>query len=452
MALSLAGCVHYQPTPLEAGHVQAAFEQRTLADAGLRQFIEFNVTQPLPAWPPAAWDLELLSLAAFHGHPELAAARARWAVVAAGKLTAGQRPNPTWFLGPGISSVTTTPSPWILGANFQVPIETAGKRDHRLHLAERQTQAARYGIAATAWELRFRVRRALVELWAAKETAAALAAQQAAQGELIRLQEARLAAGEASMVEVQRSRIDAERTRAAQVDAANRRAAALVRLAEAVGVPPHAVADLTLNLDSLSALPAEIPPVAARQAALLNRADVLGALADYAVSEAALRLEIARQYPDLNLNPGYTFNTANHEWRLGFSAALPVLNRNEGPIAEAEARRQEQAARFAVVQARARAEVEAALAAHANAQARLAAGITVAGQLARQEQLQQARFAAGDDSRLAVVAARVEHAAAGLAVVEARVQSQEALGQLENALQLPASMLRAVVSAAQSSP
>ena len=65
-----------------------------------------------------------------------------------------------------------------------------------------------------------------------------------------------------------------------------------------------------------------------------------------------LRLEIARQYPDLHLNPGYEFDQADSKWALGLSIELPLLNQNQGPIAEAEARRLESAARFESLQAR----------------------------------------------------------------------------------------------------
>ena len=47
--------------------------------------------------------------------------------------------------------------------------------------------------------------------------------------------------------------------------------------------------------------------------ALTHRADVLAALAEYAAAEALLRSEIAKQYPDIHLNPGYSFDTGAWE-------------------------------------------------------------------------------------------------------------------------------------------
>jgi outer membrane protein, heavy metal efflux system len=75
--------------------------------------------------------------------------------------------------------------------------------------------------------------------------------------------------------------------------------------------------------------------------AVLNRLDVRRALAQYAAAEADLQLEIAKQYPDIQIGPGYTYEEGHSYFTLGLSATLPVFNRNQGPIAEAEARRRE---------------------------------------------------------------------------------------------------------------
>jgi hypothetical protein len=79
--------------------------------------------------PPKAWDLRLLTLAAFYFSPTLETARARSAAAEAVIVTAGARPNPTVTLSPGI------PSPYLLGFDLEVPVETAGKRGYRLEAA-----------------------------------------------------------------------------------------------------------------------------------------------------------------------------------------------------------------------------------------------------------------------------------------------------------------------------
>jgi hypothetical protein len=48
-------------------------------------------------------------------------------------------------------------------------------------------------------------------------------------------------------------------------------------------------------------------------------------------------LEIAKQRPDVQPNPGYAFDEGHHKITFGQGFEIPVFNR-KGPIAEAEAR------------------------------------------------------------------------------------------------------------------
>jgi outer membrane protein TolC len=84
---------------------------------------------------------------------------------------------------------------------------------------------------------------------------------------------------------------------------------------------------------------------------MLNRIDLRRQLAHYAAADEALKLEIARQYPDINITAGYSWEGGENIFELGPSAVLPVFNQNQGPIAEAEARRREVAAQFLAMQA-----------------------------------------------------------------------------------------------------
>ena len=430
LATALAGCVSFQSRPLNAEKRAADFESRTLADAGLKKFMGTNTVT-------GTWNLEALTLAAFYFHPDLAAARAKWATATAGMITAGQRPNPTVSVSPAYNTTTAIPSPWIVTASLDVPIETAGKRRYRILQARHLTEAARHGIASTAWAVRTRLRLALLEVWAAQESATLLEQQFAAQEEITRMLDSQHAAGVATLAEAMRERIALEQTRLALLDARQRRTLARVQLAGALGLSVRALDGVTLSFVEFAKPPAELPAAEARQRALLSRADVLAALAEYGAGEAALRLEIAKQYPDVHLNPGYEFDQGDHKWGVGLSLELPLLNQNRGPIAEAEAHRQELAAQFNALQARVLGEIETAQAGCKTARQKLAAVATMLEQLDRQERLVRDQLAAGEVSRQAVAAARLERTTAALAVLDARLKAQQALGQLEGALQSP---------------
>jgi outer membrane protein TolC len=432
---AFTGCVRYHARPLTAAKAAADFESRSFSDAGLRVFLETN--RVAGEWPRRAWELESLTLAAFYFSPELDVARAQWGTAQAGLRTAGQRPNPTVTVSPQYNTTTLTPSPWIAAVNLDIPIETAGKRGHRLAQARHLSDAAKLNIASTAWQVRGRLRRALVDFYAASERQGLLVAQQKAQEESVKLLEAQLAAGAVSPAEVTRERIALDTTRLAAQDAKRQRAESRVALAEAIGVPVGALDGVEISFAGLDRVPPDLDAPAARRQAVLNRADVLAALSAYAAGEAALRLEVAKQYPDVHLNPGYEYDQGDNKWGVGLSLELPMLNQNQGPIAEAEARLAESAAKFNALQARVLAEIERGVAAYRAALEKSATADSLLANLEKQERVLRGRFEAGDVSRSEVIAGQVELATARLARAEAVAKAQQALGQLEEALQSP---------------
>jgi outer membrane protein TolC len=170
----------------------------------------------------------------------------------------------------------------------------------------------------------------------------------------------------------------------------------------------------------------------------LHRADIRRSLLEYAAAEARLRLEIANQYPDVQLSPGYAFDEGHHKITFGPGFPIPLLNRNRGPIAEAEARRAEAEARFDALQARAIGEMEMAL-------ARYRGGLVELGdageRLGRIQQVREAAMRraveAGEEDRLALAGVRVESAVAARARLDALRRVQSALGDLEDAVEQP---------------
>ena len=116
---------------------------------------------------------------------------------------------------------------------------------------------------------------------------------------------------------------------------------------------------------------------------------------------------------------------------------MPIFNQNGGPIAEAEARRKESAARFLSIQARAIGDFEEAF-------ARLKAGrlqlailretLTIVGK--RLEGIQRA-VELGEADRATLLGAQLERSIVEFGAFEALRRTQEALGALEDSLQRP---------------
>ncbi len=98
-----------------------------------------------------------------------------------------------------------------------------------------------------------------------------------------------------------------------------------------------------------------------RATAVRNRLDVLRALEQYRAAQSALQLQVARQYPDVDLGPGYNYEEGAHFIALSLSTVLPLRNHNQGPIAEAEAQRKVAGAQLLAVQSTVIADTDKAL-------------------------------------------------------------------------------------------
>lgn len=454
VSLSLAGCAHYQEFPLSPQSTATSVEGRSLQSEPLRDFLEANhVSVPRPK---DEWNLKQLTLVAFYYQPALAEARAQLLAAQAAQLSAGARPNPSLTLTPGYDSgIPGSSSPWIVPLAVDVPIETAGKRGYREARALHASESVRWGVVGAVWQVRSRVRAALLELYAGHEAESILAHQEEVQDKVIRLLEGQHAAGLMSGYDITQARVTLDNTRVAREQAAAQYHQARVQLAGALGVPVQTLANCVFSFADFAGLPRQLTLPEIRRNALLNRADVRGALADYGASQSALQLEIANQYPDVHLGPGYSWNTGSagdSEWALGVTLTLPVVNRNEGPIAEAKARRELAAAHFLTVQSQALNEIDGALAAYSSALQQVAAAEGLQESLRKRLDSVRAQVQAGGAEPLTVASAEAESGAGAQSRLDALVKAQQALGQLEDAVQSPLTLSQDEVGAAALDP
>lgn len=431
-AAMLAGCVSYSPKPLVAEATQAQFENRGLADEGLVRFLTVHGATA------AEWDVSRLTLAALYYSPTLDVARAKLRESEAGIEAAQARPNPTFSFAPTYNQETPSGNtPWILGYALDLPIETAHKRTYRVREAGHRAEVARLRLAESAWLVRSAVRRALLDLEAAEATETLWRAQTPLLGDAARLVDAQVGAGEVSPLLAAQARIALNRAELARRESERTVVVARSQLAQAVGVPASAFASVRLSYRGLLDGSAQLDERQARLWAAQNRADLLAELAGYAAAEAALQTEIARQYPDIAIKPGYSLDQGAGKWSLGVGLSLPLLNQNQGPIAVATARREVAAAQFLAVQARVLAEVDRASADYRAAAGDLETLAVLRVSAERQARTVKAQQAAGETSRLELVRAQIELADLARLEVDARTRVGRAISALEDAVQRP---------------
>ena len=436
---ALSGCAQYHAQPLQPAAFHTQFQNRSLASPALGKFI---AGQPIHVRPgfPRRQSLSTLVATGWYYSAALRVQAAQIALAQAGLITAGQSPNPTVGLSPTYAAKAGPGvSPWILGFNFDIPIETAGRRQDRMAQAAALIHAGRFNFGQTAWNVRQTIRRALIEyLYARRQTE--LLAHQAANTRLIlALLQARFKAGDISRPVYTTAQIQARQAALALLAARGRMQQRRMRLAAALSVPASALAGVKWSFPHLWRLP-PVRALAVRRlvrAALLNRMDIQSLLAQYRAAEAALKLQVARQYPDIHLGPGYSFNQGANEFTLGLTMALPVFNQNQGAIAAAEAHRRIIAADLLQKQTMVITAIGTALVTYQADLHQWRAARAIVVRQRRQWRMTRQAFQAGAQSRLALAEARFALNTYQQAALAARGTAALALSHLENLLEKP---------------
>lgn len=409
------GCVDYTPAPVSVEQLDRLFVARKLPNQ------------------KRAWTIqELITL----GRPFQATRAQAWAkheAAQAAVVTAGGKPNPTLSLVPGINTSAAGSPSGIPMISFDFFYETAGKKDLRLLKAQQQLLGAGFALQDAEWQSDNAVRHACWNLHYAQEREALLRQEFIAQGKIYELTQLQLSAGLIAQTEVQTQDLTLRKTRLNLADAEGAKLEGRAQLAEAIGLPAQALANVKLNLAiALPSRQAAYPNInQIRQKALTHRPDVAMSLADYAAEEANLALEVARQYPDVKISPGYQWDQGNNKWQVGLTGDLPLFNQNQGPIAEATARRKEAKARVEMAQAKVAAEVDRVVPALQQAWKAHQAALDLAKTQSERKTLADRRLQVGQGEPAEVLLAEVELISAQLVLTDRAYKLAQQVEALE---------------------
>ena len=345
-AVILSSCgVHNVPAMEASLHDAGEFERRSFDNSGFAAFLHTNVS-PEHAMPGAAWTASDLSWAALYFRSDAKAAYSLYREAQAAEITAGQSPNPTVSVTPQ-RDTTVNPFETLLGLGLSWTIETNGKKQLRIEQAEANSRAVLSQYETSVWNTRRDVVAAALNFKAAQETAFANREMTDQQQKLIAaFNEQKLSGQTLSSnlhqleIAYHQSLLASQIADRALVDAEN-------ALAAAVGVPLTALQGK--NVKPLA--PKQKITAAFRENAIRNHPDIKAALAAYEAAHKAFELEIAKRIPDIDLGPGYEWNSAGGgKYSLGLTLILPLMNDNEGPVAETKAKRETAVHNFNIAQ------------------------------------------------------------------------------------------------------
>ncbi len=358
LATLLAGCARYQPAPLHPGTSATALLGRRLDEPALGQFLA-----AMGVHPRGHWGLRALTLVAVYERPDLRISVAAYDAAKAAVTTAQQIPNPTLSLAPSFNATQAFPSPIKIGPVISFLVSNLGAREAGIAAARDRQQAARILIAAAAWRERSNVRNALLTLWLDERIARIKARVASYAATASRLVAQRVTSGMLADTVLASTTEAANKASFGTAEARVQIGMDRAHLAAAIGMPAAALRGKHL---SFTAFEHPLPPAnlaALTRTALVTSPSVVAAYKNYRAADASLRKAIDQQFPGFRIGPGYHYDQGASKFILVLSLPLPILNQNQGPIAEARARRQLAAALFDRAQVRVLHEIDAAKAA-----------------------------------------------------------------------------------------
>ena len=434
---AVSGCAWrtYTPAPLDLSKAVESDIARRLDDNKVQTALAAN-GQDTTGWPDIVWSRDKLTTAVLSIHPQQRAAKAKVAA-ALKRIQSGLKASPpelSTTLEHHNQSSDGKTSPWAVGAGLQWQLVDGSVKTALFEYANIETQDVALSAGETAWRLHTALGAALLDRQVALERA-----QLAAKGlELALAREHSVAVreryGVASALEVQLTaqRLQDAKREAAEADAA--KVTAQAGLAAALSVPYE-------SLNALRLADWHTPGVAdaatARQLALQNNLAFARERMQYNMAEAELKLQVAKQYPSINLGPGLLWSQGDTVWQFSFSLPAALLHRNQAAIETAEAQRSAQGAVVLAKQSDIISEVERL---RMNALA-LAHPLQVAQASLQAAQMQllltTAQFDAGNVDALSVIEARSLYLQTERTVWDARTALWRAAWELELAIQSP---------------
>jgi cobalt-zinc-cadmium efflux system outer membrane protein len=435
---TLAACtsVSVPPAPIEPAATAAMLTARSLQAPEIAAALA-----KVGGSTAAGWNIDALTVAAWTLRSDVAVAAADINTGLSAERVAGLRPNPTLNFDQSsfVTNYLQDPTVWVFSTALNFTIETGDKREIRVAQARADTETRRWRLAELLWQTRAELRRALVARDLAQRNVALSEAEIVLRQDFLDWVETQIRFG----VGVGSERLNAQ-TNLVRAQAQLRAARGDLATAEAQIAAAAGIAIENLPLGQLMPVVTDTLPTPEsydlgmlRDMAIVNRLTVRHALADYAVTEQALRQAVARQYPDINLGPGYTYDRGDHAITVAASAIIPLLHDESDAIAQAVNVRTAAAAQFQQAQSLALGEVDTATARYRAAYAPLVDAKNAEDLAVSSVEEVQRRLSAGGADRGEVLTAQINLALAQRASYDALKLAVDALGALEDSVQRP---------------
>lgn len=435
----MSGCVfqEYIAKPLNTAEIAEKFARRQVDHQQFHDYLLANGYNPAQI-PIQQWGADELVYCALFFNPNLDVARAQWRSAEAAKMTAAVRPLPNLKGNYGDSNNANDEiKPYTYALSIDLPLETANKRNIRIENAEHLSEAAKLRIAQSAWQIRSEVIKTLFEYQYNQQLLDLLTKEQNYRQQIVAMFQKRISVGESASTELSRANLLLQEITTQLNEKQRYQLVLQSRLASSLGIPLERVAQMQLSpAADAKSLTLNLSEDLQTQA-LLNRLDIRIALERYAAAEARVKLEIAKQYPDIIVTPNYTYEFGNKIWSLGLSGLMTFITKNKMPIAEAKQLREVEATQFEALQNTVIAEVSTAKAKLEQSRQMLQNQEKLLAQQQDNTYRIERKFKAGEADRLELTYARLESLVAQKNYTLANYMQLMSVNDLENIVQAP---------------
>lgn len=338
---TLTGCARYQPSPLDVNRELADLKSVDLQQIVLDHVRPGQGEQRVPAeinFADGLSEPEIVALG-LTLNPDLRAKRVALGESRAALITAGAWPNPVVGLSvqPGIDGTSGT----LIDADAMFQLLRIGERDARKQAAAANADQVKAELIAAEFKFVGEVRQQYLAVFSAHQKVALLKQTLALRQRMLDTTQQQQRLGEASSLTVSAIELEAAQgardLRQAETELMKER----LTLNRQLGLPPS----YDLNLSGLDEplhvqVFDDVSDEDLDQRIITGRYELRSAEAEYTKAEQELRLAVLEQYPSLTLGPAFERDIGGSKsLGLGLSLELPLLNQNQGPIAEKKAAR-----------------------------------------------------------------------------------------------------------------
>ena len=391
-----------------------------------------------------SFDIEQAVAYAMENNGDLKALRAEKGLREGGRIKAGLYPNPVLDLDGATGSLSGSPLENRISAGISQEFLTMGKRGKRLRVAEKELEGFDRQIQNVGRLLVEDVKAAFYNVSLAQKRLDLAERSIGLSQQLLAVTKQRFAADDIPELDVNLAKVEAARGEGKKVEALREFHLATARLLALMGLPPDEAAGFSPSPDRkpITKTLGELKTLA-----LANRPDIGALEAERAKGEAAMVLAQAEAVPNITAGLGYqrenkSLEVAGSDVKgrdsligLKISIPLPLFDRNQAGIREAQARKGSAENRFLFTRRLVERDIEAAYFRLTTAEKTLAIYVTdILPQLEENLKLVREAYRLGEVGILAVIEEQKKYFEVSDGYLAARFNRQSALVKLEAAV------------------